>query len=85
VPSKIFEYARLGMPMLYFGGGEGENIVKYYELGWIAEAGNYKNLNTVISKLNTLKLESGNRMNIQKTALDNFDFNNQLNQLAQKL
>ena len=48
VPSKIFEYAKLGLPMLYFGGGEGETIIKTHELGWVAEAGNYEDLNTII-------------------------------------
>ena len=33
VPSKIFEYARLGVPMLDFGGEEGEGIIERYELG----------------------------------------------------
>ncbi|MDB2463131.1 glycosyltransferase family 4 protein, partial [Algibacter sp.] len=51
VPSKIFEYARLGLPMLYFGGGEGENIINKYKLGWVANAGDYKELNTLILKL----------------------------------
>ncbi|MEJ2113868.1 MAG: glycosyltransferase family 4 protein [Flavobacteriaceae bacterium] len=36
VPSKIFEYARLGLPMIYFAGGEGEKIIKKFKLGWIA-------------------------------------------------
>ncbi len=81
VPSKIFEYARLGMPMMYFGGGEGENIIKKHALGWIAEPSNYKSLNRIISKIDTTKLESENRIAIQKEALSNFDFNNQLNQL----
>ena len=35
VPSKIFEYGSLGFPILYFGGGEGETIVKENNLGWV--------------------------------------------------
>lgn len=82
VPSKIFEYARLGMPMLYFGGGEGELVIDKYELGWIAESSNYEDLNLKISKINPLKLQSENRVKIQNTANKNFNFNTQLQHLV---
>ena len=85
VPSKIFEYARLGIPMLYFGGGEGEHIIEKYELGWIAEASNYEDLNAIISKVDTSKLQSKNRIKIQEIAFESFDFNNQLIQLVKQL
>ena len=55
VPSKIFEYGALGFPILYFGGGEGENIVLENKMGWVAEVGNYDKLNSqinIISKIN---------------------------------
>ena len=48
VPSKIFEYAFLGLPMIYFGGGEGEQIIKTHKLGWVADAGNYTHLKKII-------------------------------------
>ena len=80
MPSKIFEYARLGIPILYFGGGEGEDIIKQYDLGWVAEASNYGNLNAVISKLQTK-----NRIRIQEVAFENFDFNNQLIELIKHI
>jgi hypothetical protein len=79
VPSKIFEYARLGLPMLYFGGGEGENVIKKNNLGWIATSGDYNDLNCVISNIETLSLES--KEHIQKTAVQNFDFSSQLKKL----
>lgn len=81
VPSKIFEYARLGLPMVYFGGGEGETIIRNYNLGWVAEAGNYKDLNEKLSilKIEDLNLELKNKI---KTAAEiNFDFEKQLNSL----
>lgn len=80
VPSKIFEYARLGMPIMYFGGGEGEGIILKHALGWVAQSSNYEDLNEKISQLDITKLELKNRVAIRKEALDNFDFNNQLNQ-----
>ncbi len=45
VPSKIFEYGALGFPVLYFGGGEGETIVKENKLGWVANVGDFESLN----------------------------------------
>ncbi|MDR6845017.1 glycosyltransferase family 4 protein [Flavobacterium granuli] len=51
VPSKIFEYGALGFPVLYFGGGEGETIVKENNLGWIAQVGNFKSLNTSLMEI----------------------------------
>lgn len=85
VPSKIFEYAFLGMPMLYFGGGEGEAIIKKYQLGWTAKAGDYNNLNVVISKINKEELNEELREKIRRNAKAYFDFNTQLEQLIQVL
>lgn len=78
VPSKIFEYARLGLPMLYFGGGEGETIIKNHNLGWVAQSGDYKDLNVVISKIEIAKLSVERKKAIQKVALEHFDFQQQL-------
>ncbi|MCT4628542.1 MAG: glycosyltransferase WbuB, partial [Winogradskyella sp.] len=85
VPSKIFEYAKLGMPMLYFGGGEGEIIIKDYKLGWIAEAGNYSNLNSIINSIDKTEVKQERKQAIQRVAYENFDFKNQLNSLNKKL
>ena len=60
VPSKIFEYGSLGFPILYFGGGEGEDIVIENNMGWIASVENYKELNEtiqMISKINKSELK----------------------------
>ena len=61
VPSKIFEYSGLGMPILYFGGGEGENIISRYNLGWIAPVEDFIALNrklAEISKMDRTALEN---------------------------
>ncbi|WP_299332724.1 glycosyltransferase family 4 protein [uncultured Psychroserpens sp.] len=81
VPSKIFEYARLGLPMLYFGGGEGETIIEQNNLGWVAEAGDYDNLNHVISKIDASQISETYKKSIQHTAVSNFDFTEQLKRL----
>lgn len=85
VPSKIFEYARLGMPILYVGGGEGEDLVKHHKLGWVASAGNYNELNAVISNLKPGDLNQRLKSQIRQTAFEHFDFNAQLDRLLRFL
>jgi glycosyltransferase involved in cell wall biosynthesis len=51
VPSKIFEYGALGLPILYFGGGEGGDIVAENKLGWVAEVGDFNALNEMVSEV----------------------------------
>lgn len=85
VPSKIFEYARLGLPILYFGGGEGEDMVRKFELGWTAKAGDYAALNNQISKIKKEDLNAALKEKIRKTALKAFDFNTQLKKLTNTL
>lgn len=81
VPSKIFEYAKLGLPMLYFGGGEGETIIETHELGWIAEAGNYKELNSVITSIKSDLISESLRQKIIEKGKKEFDFKSQLRRL----
>lgn len=81
VPSKIFEYAKLGLPMLYFGGGEGETVITDHQLGWVAEAANYEQLNTTISSIDRSQINLQMKERIQKTAYENFNFEVQLKSL----
>lgn len=81
VPSKIFEYARLGLPMIYFGGGEGENIIRKYHLGWVAKSGNYNDLNARLSGLKKEDLNLNLKNRIKTVAELNFDFEQQLSSL----
>ena len=85
VPSKIFEYAKLGLPIIYFGGGEGEDIVNKFNLGWVATAGDYSNLNIILSTINKTELDINTRRRIRKTSLENFNFDLQLEELMIKL
>ncbi|MEZ4838107.1 glycosyltransferase family 4 protein [Flavobacterium sp.] len=57
VPSKIFEYGALGFPVLYFGGGEGEDIVQENKLGWVAAVGDYSALNEEIKQISKISKE----------------------------
>ncbi|WP_298237180.1 glycosyltransferase family 4 protein [uncultured Algibacter sp.] len=85
VPSKIFEYAYLGIHMLYFGGGEGEKIIKNHHLGWVAKAGSYNDLNKVISEIKKVEIGYKSKLKIQSKAIENFNFINQLEEFVIKL
>lgn len=83
VPSKIFEYGALGMPILYFGGGEGEQIVSANQLGWVADVADFDELNAVLKSIS----ENGKapldamKGQIAATAKRNFNLDEQLARL----
>lgn len=83
VPSKIFEYGALGMPILYFGGGEGEDIVRKNRLGWVAEVEDFGRLNQVLSDISSVGKTALQPMKkeILETAKRNFNLDKQLQQL----
>ena len=85
VPSKIFEYARLGIPMVYFGGGEGEKLIEKYNLGWVVQSGNYIELNKVLSQVNLSEVNLNIRKKVQQTAFENFNFDSQLELLINNI
>ncbi|MCV9929706.1 glycosyltransferase family 4 protein [Flavobacterium sp. LS1R49] len=86
VPSKIFEYSALGFPILYFGGGEGESIVKDNNLGWITPVENFEQLNATLIEI----AEEGKvAVQLRKKEIFNhakihFNLDNQMNKLIQK-
>lgn len=82
VPSKIFEYARLGLPMIYFGGGEGEALVNKHSLGWAVDVGDYKKLNTLLGELDTSFFNIAHKQTIQEKAVELFDFDSQILKLT---
>jgi glycosyltransferase involved in cell wall biosynthesis len=86
VPSKIFEYSALGIPILYFGGGEGGTIVKGNQLGWVAEVTDFESLNT-----NLIEISKTGKDNIQilkkqvfEQAKNNFNLDFQIKELIGK-
>jgi len=85
VPSKIFEYAKLGLPMLYFGGGEGETVIEQHKLGWVAKESNYNDLNSVLRAIKPEDLNLDLKTAVQSTARVQFDFNKQLDALKKLL
>ncbi len=51
VPSKIFELAHFGLPVLYLGSGEAATIITQNNLGWVVDAMDFKGLNSTLKKL----------------------------------
>lgn len=86
VPSKIFEYSALGFPVLYFGGGEGETIVKKNNLGWVANVGNFESLNTTLIEISTIGKKSIHQMKkgVFDTAENHFNLDFQIKDLINK-
>ena len=86
VPSKIFEYSALGFPIFYFGGGEGETIVKENNLGWIAPVENFERLNATLIEINEKGKEEIQLMKkvVFNHARVHFNLNNQMKELIGK-
>lgn len=77
VPSKIFELALLGLPIIYYAGGEGEEIIKKYDLGWVIPTGNFVALQQFITSLSVEKLNEKQKSIIQERAKETFSFDKQ--------
>jgi glycosyltransferase involved in cell wall biosynthesis len=77
VPSKIFEYARLGLPILYFSDGEGNDLVKKHQLGLTINSLDYNALNNAIIDLSDNKITLPKKKAILKTAEIEFNLEKQ--------
>lgn len=77
VPSKIFEYTRLGLPVLYFAGGEGGKIVEKKSLGWVVPVNDFELLQDFLNTFSEVELKSFPREIVQKKSVSAFDFNRQ--------
>jgi len=51
VPSKLFMAVAHEVPVLFCGGGEGADLVREHQLGWISEPGDYPALQDNINRL----------------------------------
>ena len=83
VPSKLFEYSALGVPILYFGGGEGEDIVTENNLGWVVPVEDYDSLNKTLIKIS--KLQKEQLFEIKKQVLERAQSNFNLALQIEKL
>lgn len=85
VPSKIFEYSALGFPVLYFGGGEGENIVEENNLGWVVPVEDFNSLNAALKQIS--EIDKNEIQAMKKTifihAKQNFNLDKQMKDLIE--
>lgn len=77
VPSKIFEHTRLGLPVLYYAGGEGEDIIKRESLGWTVSVNNLDALQNFINSLSKETIGRFPKNEIQKNSVSAFNFQKQ--------
>ena len=86
VPSKIFEYSALGFPALYFGGGEGADLVNQHRLGWVANAGDYDEINEKLIEIAALSSAKLNQMKegVLNSSRTQFDVSKQAKELIEK-
>lgn len=77
VPSKIFEYARLGLPVLYFSDGEGNNLVNSYKLGVTVASLNYNALNDAIDAISKQKIHLPTKQTVLKISEKEFNLEEQ--------
>ena len=81
VPSKIFEYTRLGLPVLYFAGGEGGDIVKKADLGWVIPVNDFEALQVFLNNFLISDLKQYPKQSVQQNSITAFDFNRQFKKL----
>ncbi len=53
VPSKIYEAMAAGLPIIFTGGGEGAEIIKEYNTGWVCDPSDY---GAIMSKIKEITL-----------------------------
>ena len=85
VPSKIFEYSRLGLPILYFSEGEGSDLVTNLKLGWSIQDNNFDKLNEFLNELGSGMIQLPSNEEILNTVEKSFDFDSQFNTLLEYL
>lgn len=85
VPSKIFEQSCLGIPLLYYAGGEGELLVRNFKLGWTLPVNDSEALQSFIDQLTQEKLNEHPKIEVQKNAVNAFNFKNQFEKLISEI
>lgn len=70
VPSKIYESMAAGLPILFSGEGEGEKIIRDYDLGWCSKAKDFitmkSNILEMISNPNAVAIKRANCLECAK-------------------
>lgn len=82
VPSKLFDSVSRGVPVIFMGGGEGAQLTKKYNLGYVVAPQDYIGLEKVLAKLNEDE-HSVHYANCCDFTDKHLSFNDQLNDLIQ--
>lgn len=82
VPSKIFDLLPVGVPVLFCGSGEGADIIKNLELGFVSPSSDYMSLVENLRILNSLSSEAYTAIskNCIEAANNQFSFASQMRQ-----
>jgi glycosyltransferase involved in cell wall biosynthesis len=83
IPSKIYEAMAAGLPIIFAGGGEGAEIIKQYNVGWVCEPSDFLSIEKRVRELSMLETEELSliKHNCKTTAKNVFDRNIQIKQL----
>lgn len=80
VPSKIFDLLPVGVPVLFCGSGEGANIIKDLDLGFVSPPSDYTSLVDNLRRLNSLSSDAYTAIskNCIEAAKNQFSFARQI-------
>lgn len=74
VPSKIFELMQLGVPIIFLGEGEGEQIIRDYKLGMFCKSTDYSSLEKKIKEFNLLENDNYKKISANLLSLHEKEF-----------
>lgn len=77
VPSKIFEYSRLGLPIVYLSEGEGSELVLKKKLGYSLASNDFESLNSFLKDLSNQSITLPMKSDIIGSVKKNFDLASQ--------
>lgn len=84
VPSKIFEYAKLGLPILFFSEGEGADLVENLGLGVVQRSIDHKQLEHKIQLIVTGDLKLPSKEKVLEISQNDFNLEHQFNSFENK-
>lgn len=84
VPSKIFEYSKLGLPILFFSDGEGADLVEDLGLGIVQRKIDYKALEQCVNKIVNQDLTLPSKTDVLAISTKQFDLESQFVKFEQK-
>ena len=80
IPSKIYELASFGVPIIYMGEGEAAALINDYNLGYTIKPLDFHSLEKLLQEI--VKIDDESYDNLQnaclKASVDNFSFENQI-------